>query len=51
MTLLDDYQAVYRLQGISVISDVLDNVPKVLLKRTGIEDLFMAVSRFSYLSR
>lgn len=43
MTLLDDYQAKYRLKGIALVSDMLDTVPTKLLKRTGIGELFATV--------
>ncbi|KDQ65047.1 hypothetical protein JAAARDRAFT_685072 [Jaapia argillacea MUCL 33604] len=39
MTLLDDYEAQYKLQGIAIISEILLHVPKDLLKRTGIDSL------------
>jgi hypothetical protein len=37
MTLLDDYEASYKLSGISTVSQMLECVPKDLLLRTGID--------------
>ncbi|TDL29607.1 hypothetical protein BD410DRAFT_780065 [Rickenella mellea] len=39
MTFLDDYQAVYKLKGVKLVSEMLANVPKMLLKRTGVDQL------------
>jgi hypothetical protein len=44
MTLLDDYEAVYRLRGIEVVSEMLKQVPKQLLSRTGVDGLLLSVS-------
>lgn len=48
MTLLDDYEAVYKLRGIETVSEMLKEVPKELLRRTGVDGLLLSV-RFSYL--
>ncbi|KAF9485494.1 hypothetical protein BDN70DRAFT_927435 [Pholiota conissans] len=39
MTLLDDYEAKYKLQGLFVVEEMLIHVPGGLLKRTGIAGL------------
>jgi len=39
MTLLDDYEAPYKLRGIKIVSEMLERVPKDLLKRTGVDEL------------
>ncbi|CAL1702039.1 unnamed protein product [Somion occarium] len=41
MILLDDYQIQYKLQGLSIVSQLLKNVPSDLLKRTGIDALLL----------
>jgi len=43
MTLLDDYQAPYKLQGIGIVSDLLQRVPADLLRRTGVDELLFSV--------
>lgn len=43
MALLDDYQAVQKLKGVKIVSEMLKNVPKELLKRTGVETLLVTV--------
>jgi hypothetical protein len=44
MTLVDDYQAPYKLKGIEIISEMLERVPKDLLRRTGVDALLLSVS-------
>ncbi|THU78784.1 hypothetical protein K435DRAFT_769146 [Dendrothele bispora CBS 962.96] len=39
MTLLDDYQAHYKLQGVQVVLELLKRAPKEVLKRTGLDGL------------
>ncbi|KAK7471096.1 hypothetical protein VKT23_002511 [Stygiomarasmius scandens] len=39
MTLLDDYQAYYKLQGVQIVLELLKRVPKEVLKRTGLDGL------------
>jgi len=39
MTLLDDYDAGYKLQGVLIVAEMLKNVPPDLLKRTGVNEL------------
>ncbi|KAF8075967.1 hypothetical protein FPV67DRAFT_1469893 [Lyophyllum atratum] len=39
MALLDDYEARYKLQGVEIVSQMLQHVPGQLLKRTGVEGL------------
>ena len=43
MTLLDDYEARFKLQGVEIVSEMLRRVPKVLLKRTGVDGLIRTV--------
>ncbi|OCH95884.1 hypothetical protein OBBRIDRAFT_787731 [Obba rivulosa] len=39
MTMLDDFEAVYKLQGVCIASDMLKAVPADLLRRTGVDGL------------
>jgi hypothetical protein len=43
MTLLDDYDAGYKLQGVLIVAEMLKNVPPDLLKRTGVNELMYSV--------
>jgi hypothetical protein len=43
MTLLDDFEARYKLLGIHVVNAMLEHVPLSLLRRTGISELILAV--------
>jgi hypothetical protein len=43
MTLLDDFEARYKLLGIQVVNAVLEHAPIPLLIRTGISELILAV--------
>jgi len=43
MTLLDDFEARYKLLGIQVVNAVLEHAPLPLLIRTGISELILAV--------
>lgn len=43
MALLDDYEARYKLQGVQIVSVMLQQVPKELLKRTGVDGLIRSV--------
>lgn len=43
MTLLDDYEARYKLRGVEIVSEMLRHVPKELLKRTGVDGLIRTV--------
>ena len=43
MTLLDDFEARYKLLGVQVVSAMLEHVPPSLLNRTGISGLILAV--------
>jgi len=45
MTLLDDYEAPYKLRGIRVVSDFLARAPPHLLQRTGVDGLLFSVRR------
>lgn len=45
MTFLDDYQALYKLQGVSLASQMLDSVSAKLLKHTGVGQLIMSVCK------
>ncbi|EIN10221.1 hypothetical protein PUNSTDRAFT_50904 [Punctularia strigosozonata HHB-11173 SS5] len=40
MTLLDDYETRYKLQGVNIVSYILERIPSSLLKRTGVDSLF-----------
>ncbi|KAH8985889.1 hypothetical protein EDB92DRAFT_2024276, partial [Lactarius akahatsu] len=42
MTLLDDFEARYKLLGIQVVNAMLEHVPLSLLNRTGISELILA---------
>lgn len=44
MTLLDDHQARYKLQGARLVSQLLYVTPADLLRRTGIDTLLLTVS-------
>jgi hypothetical protein len=50
MTLLDDYDAPYKLHGINIVSEMLERVPKELLKRTGVDGLLFGVCLHIFLS-
>jgi len=43
MTLLDDYEAPYKISGIKMVSELLQRVPIDLLKRAGIDGLLFTV--------
>jgi Tti2 family len=43
MTLLDDYEAPYKIHGIKIVSELFHRVPIDLLKRTGIDGLLFTV--------
>jgi len=43
MTLLDDYEAPYKIHGIKIVSELLQRAPIDLLKRTGIDGLLFTV--------
>lgn len=43
MTLLDDYEAKYKVQGAKIVSEMLRTVPRTVLKRTGIDGLLNTV--------
>jgi hypothetical protein len=43
MTLLDDFEAGFKLQGVLVVQQMLQHVPKDLMKRTGINGLIHSV--------
>lgn len=45
MTFLDDYQASYKLQGVSLASQMLESVSATLLKHTGVGQLIMSVCK------
>ena len=44
MTLLDDFEVRFKLQGVLVVQQMLQHVPKDLMKRTGINGLIHSVS-------
>ena len=43
MTLLDDFEAKYKLLGIKVVGAMLQQAPLPLFNRTGISELILAV--------
>lgn len=43
MTLLDDFEVRFKLQGVLVVHEMLQHVPKGLMKRTGINELIHSV--------
>jgi len=43
MTLLDDFEAKHKLQGVFVVQEMLQRVPSDLLKRTGVDGLLRQV--------
>jgi hypothetical protein len=43
MTLLDDYDGGYKLQGIQIVAEMLNHVPRELLRRTGVDELIFSV--------
>ena len=43
MTLLDDFQAPYKLHGVNIVREMLRTLPKQLLKRTGLHALLAQV--------
>ena len=45
MTLLDDYEARYRLRGAEIVSEMLQVVPGELLRKTGVDGLIRTVRR------
>lgn len=47
MTLLDDYEARFRMQGASLVSEMLQTAPGYLLKKTGLDNLIRSVGRTS----
>lgn len=42
MSLLDDYEVRYKIKGVRIVSEMLQKVPKALLKRTGIDGLLLS---------
>lgn len=46
MTLLDDYEAPFKLRGVQIVQEMLDRVPKEILRRTGVDGLLRTVSPF-----
>ncbi|KZT12651.1 uncharacterized protein LAESUDRAFT_640616 [Laetiporus sulphureus 93-53] len=42
MTILDDYEAMYKLQGIHIVAEMLVHVPADLLRRTGVDGLLFS---------
>jgi uncharacterized protein YfaT (DUF1175 family) len=44
MTLLDDYEAKYKLWGVRIVLEMLKHVPNDLLRRTGVDGLLRSVS-------
>jgi hypothetical protein len=43
MTMLDDYEVPYKLQGVRIACEMLQQVPPELLRRTGVETLLQSV--------
>ncbi|KIL67237.1 hypothetical protein M378DRAFT_177394 [Amanita muscaria Koide BX008] len=48
MTMLDDYEAKYKLVGIGIVREMLKTVPGYLLKRTGVESLIRSALSTSF---
>lgn len=44
MTIVDDFQALYKLRGVRIVSELLGKAPTDLLRRTGVDGLLFAVS-------
>jgi hypothetical protein len=44
MTVVDDFKAIYRVEGIRIVGEILKKAPGNLLRRTGIDGLFLTVS-------
>lgn len=44
MTLLDDYQAQHKLEGVRIVSFMLHGIPKEILRRTGVDELIFTVA-------
>lgn len=42
MSLLDDYEARYKIKGVRIVSEMIHTVPKTLLKRTGVDGLLLS---------
>lgn len=43
MTLLDDFEARYKVQGVIIVREMLPRLPKGLIKRTGVDGLIQQV--------
>lgn len=43
MTLLDDFEVRYKLQGVIIVQEMLLRLPKELIKRTGVDGLIQQV--------
>ncbi|KAJ4472023.1 hypothetical protein J3R30DRAFT_3659960 [Lentinula aciculospora] len=41
MTFLDDYQVPYKLEGVRMVEELLQHVPREILKRTGVDGLIL----------
>ncbi|KAJ3753415.1 hypothetical protein EV360DRAFT_53504 [Lentinula raphanica] len=41
MTFLDDYQVPFKLKGVKMVEELLQHVPKEILKRTGVDGLIL----------
>jgi hypothetical protein len=48
MTFLDDYQVSYKLKGVRLVTELLEHVPREILKRTGVDGLLLTASSFSF---
>lgn len=44
MTLLDDYEIRYKIEGMKIVNAMIKNVPPDLLRRTGVTELLFTVS-------
>lgn len=45
MTFLDDYQVPYKLKGVKMVEELLQHVPREILKRTGVDGLILTVDQ------
>jgi hypothetical protein len=50
MTLVDDYEPIFKHRGILAMTDVLERVSPNLLKRTGLDVLLLSV-RIEFIQR
>lgn len=49
MTLLDDFRAQHKLEGVQIVSLMLPTIPKEVLRRSGVDQLIFTVSHPQFL--